>query len=223
MAGKPLIFLGVGLLIFEVFFALIYAFIYQYNPVFNSSGFDISGLFVAISIGIMILLGNFELIVGFGLMSTYIYNFALSGMVLVFFILAFTIQYYFIVWSFWVKTGLSSSTNTGSFNITEFITLGLSNRDDRIILDSVIQSTSLHQAMACALSLIVALYAVLGRTGLLDTLILCLFGGFFYAFLEAIFWRISILDAGFGARIFMYGSSLGLVSSLILAKKNLTK
>lgn len=77
--------------------------------------------------------------------------------------------------------------------------------------------------MACALSLIVALFAVLGRTGLLDTFVLCMFGGFFYAFNEAIFWRISVLDAGFAGRIFLYGSSLGLVSSLILGKKNLTK
>ena len=156
-------------------------------------------------------------------MTTYIYNFAISGLVLVFFILSFTIQYYFLAWSFWVKTGLTSSINEGSFNVTDFVTLGLSNRDDRIIGDSIVQSTSLHQAMCCALSLIIALYAVLGRTGLLDTFMLCLFGGSFYAFLEAVFWRISSLDAGFSFRIFMFGSSLGLVSSLILAKKELTK
>ena len=143
-------------------------------------------------------------------------------MVLVFFILTFSIQYYFIVWSFWVKTGLTNDLNTGSFNVTEFITLGLSNRDDRFF-SSDINSTSLHQAMCCALSLVIALFAVLGRTGLLETFILCLFGGFFYAFNEAIFWRISVLDGGFAGRIFLFGSTLGLISSLILGKRDLTK
>ena len=155
-------------------------------------------------------------------MSTYIHRFALSGMVLVFFILAFTIQYYFLWWSFWVKTGIISDFNTGSFDVTDFVTLGLSNRDDRVS-ESAINSTSIHQAMACALSLIVALFAVLGRTGLLDTFLLMLFGTLFYTFNESIFWRISVLDAGFAGRIFIFGSTLGIVSSLILGKKDKTK
>ena len=113
-------------------------------------------------------------------MTTYIKNFSITGMTLVFFLFAFSIQYYFLVYSFWVKTGLTSDTNTGSFNVRTFET-SLSNRSDRVI-SSVITGSSIHQAMAMGLSLVVALFAVLGRTGPLESFMLILFGGFFYTF-----------------------------------------
>lgn len=38
-----------------------------------------------------------------------------------------------------------------------------------------------------------------------------------------IFWRIFVTDAGFGMRIFLFGGTFGLFSSLILGKKETTK
>lgn len=66
MAGPSLRVLGVLLLIMELFFALIYAFIYEYSPVFNEltpnlnpQTYDIAGLFIAVSLGIVILIGTY--------------------------------------------------------------------------------------------------------------------------------------------------------------------
>ena len=64
MAGPTLRVLAVLLIVMEVFFALMYAFIYQYNPSFNEltpginpTTWDIAGLFIAVSITIVILIG----------------------------------------------------------------------------------------------------------------------------------------------------------------------
>ena len=52
---------------------------------------------------------------------------------------------------------------------------------------------------------------------------LSFFGTFFYELNSQILWRIFIPDNGFPSRAFAFGSTLGIVSSLILGKKDMTQ
>lgn len=53
-------------------------------------------------------------------------------------------------------------------------------------------------------------------------LFLCFAGNFFYTLNEEVFFRLQIEDNGFGSRIFLFGSTMGIIISLLLGKKDLT-
>ena len=72
------------------------------------------------------------------------------------------------------------------------------------------------EAIACAISILVAYMAVAGRIRGFHVLLLTFFGVFMYSFNETVIWRHVVADNGFTMRVFIYGSSLGIISSLIL-------
>ena len=89
-------------IVMEVFFAIIYGFHQGYAPTVEYA--DVNGLIVVIYL-LMLLL------VGLGLMSVYIKENALTGMTLNFIMLAFTIQWYFLMKKFWYAINLGDTLN----------------------------------------------------------------------------------------------------------------
>ncbi len=70
-----------------------------------------------------------------------------------------------------------------------------------------------------AISLTVAFNSVIGRIGLLEVFFLTFFGAFFYEVNAQLIYRWFITDIGYGCRIFLFGSIVGIVSSFLLGKK----
>lgn len=64
--------------------------------------------------------------------------------------------------------------------------------------------------------MLVAYMALAGRIGALHIFVLCFFGVFFYGFNEIIIWRHMIADNGYTLRLFLFGSTFGFVTALVL-------
>ena len=62
--------------------------------------------------------------------------------------------------------------------------------------------------------------AVAGRVGAFQVFVLCAFGVFLYGFNEIVIWRHAISDSGYTLRLFLFGSSFGLLSAIILRLKD---
>lgn len=71
-------------------------------------------------------------------------------------------------------------------------------------------------AIVCALAMLVAYMAVAGRVGAFHAVVLCFFGVFFYGFNEIVIWRHAIADNGYTLRLFLFGSSFGFATALVL-------
>jgi hypothetical protein len=76
------------------------------------------------------------------------------------------------------------------------------------------------EAIVCAMSMIVAYMALAGRIQGFHIFVLCFFGVFFYGFNEIIIWRHAIADNGYTLRLFLFGSSFGLTTGLVLRFKD---
>jgi hypothetical protein len=142
-------------------------------------------------------------------------------MVLNFIMLAFTIQWYFLVKKFWYAINLGDATN--------MVTLGQNPLNIRLsgILHTTattnnvdMQYFTLAQAVACAIAMYVILFPLLGKVGPGESLIICFVGNFAYTLNEVSFWRLNINDNGYGMRIFLFGSIAGLVTAKILGKEH---
>lgn len=135
--------------------------------------------------------------------------------------LAFTIQWYFLVKKFWYAINLSDPSNKVTLGdnplnirLSGIVhTIGNINNSDWLFF-------TLGQAVACAISMYVILFPLLGRVGPGESLIICFVGNFAYTLNEASFWRLNINDNGFGMRIFLFGSIAGLVASAILGRNH---
>lgn len=73
-----------------------------------------------------------------------------------------------------------------------------------------------------AIAMAVAFNSVVGRIGLTEVFFLTLFGAFFYEVNAQLIYRWFITDNGFGCRIFLFGSIVGVVMSILLGKKETT-
>ena len=82
--------------------------------------------------------------------------------------------------------------------------------------------TTIVDAIACSLAVWVGFLPVVGRVGIADVFWLSIWGSFFYEVNNGLLWRWAIEDVGFCSRVFVYGSFLGLISSLILGKRDTT-
>lgn len=76
------------------------------------------------------------------------------------------------------------------------------------------------EAIICALSMLVAYMAIAGRVGAFQVFVLCFFGVFFYSFNETVIWRHAVADNGYTMRLFLFGSSFGLVTGFVLRFKD---
>ena len=161
-------------------------------------------------------------------MTVYIKDFAISGLVLNFIMLAFTIQWYFLLKKFWYAINLTDTANYISLadnpnNIRLSANLKYSNADPSFSIDTKnMKYFTLSQAVCCAISMFVIFFAVVGRVGPAESILICLVGNFGYTLNEAVFWRLNISDNGYGMKIFLFGSITGIIASIIIDKREET-
>ena len=91
-------------------------------------------------------------------------NFSLGGLTLTFIMLAFTLRFYFLVKNFWVSVGVpdpnGSYTKLGwYFNMIKL------NNDNYWWSNTMVTEVTLNDAIACALSMFVAMFSLFGRIG----------------------------------------------------------
>ena len=141
-----------------------------------------------------------------------------------FIMLAYTIQWYFLVKKFWYAIKLTDSVNnvglgTNPANIRLSGILKYTYADPAFAVDvQDMKYFTLSQAICCAISMFVIFFPLVGRVGPAEVAIISLVGGFGYTLNEAVFWRLSINDNGYGMKIFLYGSVAGIIASLILGR-----
>jgi len=138
-------------------------------------------------------------------------------------IFALTIQHYFLFRAFWYKAGIWDINSTNTFsdeNIFKQISYVNEGEDSQISLSLPV--SSMADAIACSISLMVAFSSIVGRIAVAEIFILTIFGTFCYELNNQLLWRLFISDTGYGMRIFVFGSFLGLIISLILGKKDTT-
>ena len=150
-------------------------------------------------------------------MNTYVTNSSFSGIAMTFLIFAFTIQNYFLFRAFWYKIGVYK---TGTdFRNERFEQIALVNFDEDSQITNNLPVTSMVDAIACSISLLVAFSPLVGRVGFPEIFFLSAFGTMFYELNNQLFWRFFITDTGYGMRIFLFGSSLGLIISCLQGNK----
>lgn len=118
---------------------------------------------------------------GFTLVNTYVAGSAYSSTLFSFLILVFTVQYYFIIRSFWIGVGLGNDNYDYSLANGPYYTIKLTSNDWRLN-SSYNTEYGMTDALVCALSMLIAYMAVAGRVGGFHVVVLCFFGVFFYGF-----------------------------------------
>jgi hypothetical protein len=139
---------------------------------------------------------------------------AYSSALFSFMIVVFTIQYYFIIRSFWIGVGLGNDNYNGKLNGPYgFIRI---HSNDYRLASSYNSEVGMAEAVVCALSMLVAYMALAGRIGAFQVFILCFFGVFFYGFNDICIWRHQIADNGYTLRLFLFGSTFGYTTAVVL-------
>lgn len=117
------------------------------------------------------------------------------------------------------------SLNNGStwFNTDRYSRVNLINYENSLQRNQDLPSASFIDAIGAALAMNTAYTAVMGRVGLGHMFVLSFLGTLFYEVNSMILWRLWIPDNGYPSRAFGFGSVLGIISSLILGQKDLTK
>jgi hypothetical protein len=156
---------------------------------------------------------------GFTLINTYVAGSAYSSALFSFLIVVFTVQYYFIIRSFWIGIGLGNNDYKYSLGSGSYYLIKLTANDWRLN-SSYNTEYGMTDALVCALAMLVAYMAVAGRVGGFQVVVLCFFGVFFYGFNEIINWRHVVSDNGYTYRLFLFGSSFGVATSFILRFKD---
>ena len=137
-------------------------------------------------------------------------------------IFALTVQHFFLMRAFWNKAGTNDPASAKTYDDSTYYVIGLSNYGTDRQSTTGLPTASFTDAIACALSIMVAACPVIGRVGLLEIFFLTLFGSFLYEVNSQLLHRWYITDTGYGMRILLFGSFLGLVSTCILGKKETT-
>lgn len=105
------------------------------------------------------------------MITVYIKDFAISGLVLNFIMLAFTIQWYFLLKKFWYAIKLTDTLNSvglgdNPHNIRLSGILKYSYSDPSFAVDvQDMKYFTLSQAICCAISMYVILFPLFGRVG----------------------------------------------------------
>lgn len=148
-------------------------------------------------------------------------------------IFGLTIEHYFLIKAFWEKAGTSDPNNSKSFfesaivSKISFVNYG-QDRYNTAAGTGYEHATQFYShysfvdAIACAIANIVAFGSLVGRIKVIESFVLSLIGAFLYEVNAQLFWRFYISDTGFGMRIFIFGGFMGLISSVILGKKETT-
>lgn len=170
---------------------------------------------------------------GFGLVNAYITNASFSGMGFSLLIFGITVESYFLMKAFWEKAGTSDPYNSKSFqpnhDVSKITFTNVLNDRYNTAAGTIYEhsayfyySYSFVDAIACAICNIIIYASVVGRIKALEVFFLSVFGTFIYIVNEQLIFRYAIGDTGFGMRIFIFGAFAGLISSIILGKKDTT-
>lgn len=153
------------------------------------------------------------------MVNTYVSGSAYSSAVIGFLIIVFTLQYYFIIRSFWIGIGLGNDNYDYTLASGPYYFIRLQSNNWRLN-SSFNTDYGMTAAIVCALAMLIAYMAVAGRIGGFHAVVLCFFGVFFYGFNEIVTWRHAIADNGYTLRLFLFGSSFGFAMALVLKFKD---
>ena len=122
--------------------------------------------------------------------------------------------------AFWYKIGIYQPSATTDFSSDQrFQQITLANVGEDLQVSRNLPVTSMVDAIACSVSLLVAFSALVGRVGIAELFFLSLIGTFLYELNNQLLWRWFITDAGYGMRAFAFGSVLGLVICFMQGNK----
>lgn len=147
---------------------------------------------------------------------------AISGIALTLLIFALTLQNFFIFRAFLQRVGLNSPSAASSLSGFTFPQLNPINYNNSLQNGYDLPSASLLDAVGATLAIYAGYAAVVGRVGIGEVFFLSCIGTFLYEVNELILWRLYIPDNGYPSRAFAFGGAMGIVSSLLLGKRDLT-
>lgn len=167
--------------------------------------------------------------VGLAMIAGYYERASISSMAFTLLIFALTAQNFFIFRDFWDRTSLNDPNASSWFSSRYYTKVNSINFGNSLQTGGSSSGTSYSftsaswlDAVGAALALYAGFSAVIGRVGLGEVFFLSWIGTFFYELNSQILWRLYIPDNGFASRAFGFGGMLGVVSSLVLGKKELT-
>jgi hypothetical protein len=137
-------------------------------------------------------------------------------------IFAFTVQNFFIFRVFWNNIGVNDPNAAANFSKSSYSTINYINFGNDLQTNYKLPSASLLDAVGAALAMYAGYTGVIGRIGLGEIFFLTWIGTFIYEVNSQILWRLFIPDNGYPSRAFAYGGMLGLVSSIVLGKRQMT-
>lgn len=156
------------------------------------------------------------------MIAGYIERNSVTGMAFTLLIFAFTAQNFFIYRTLWRNFSVNDPNASPSFKHRYYNSINLINFGNDLQSPYAYTSDSFLDAVGASLSMYAAYSAVIGRISLAQIFILTWIGPFIYEANSQLLWRFYIPDTGFTLRAFAFGGALGLVSSLILGKRELT-
>ena len=115
------------------------------------------------------------------MVNTYVAGSAYSSGLFSFMVMVFTVQYYFIIRSFWVGIGLGNDNYTNTLADSKFRLISILATDYRLFT-STTTKVGFADALVCAISILIAYMSVAGRVVSFQVFNLCFFGVFFYSF-----------------------------------------
>ena len=137
-------------------------------------------------------------------------------------IFALTVQNFFIFRNFWNRVGLNSPNDGSSFSGTSYSHINYINFGNDLQKGYQLTSASWLDAIGASLAMYAGYTAVIGRIGLGEIFFLTWIGTFIYEINAQLLNRFFIPDNGYPSRAFAYGGMLGLISSFVLGKRDLT-
>ena len=156
------------------------------------------------------------------MVAGYIESSSVTGMAFTLLIFALTVQNFFIFRNFWSNVGVNDPNASVNFSGSKYPNINYINYGNDLQTNYKLPSASFLDAVGAALAMYAGFTAVIGRIGLGEIFFLTWIGTFIYEVNSQILWRLYIPDNGYPSRAFAYGGMLGLISSLVLGKKNLT-
>jgi hypothetical protein len=156
------------------------------------------------------------------MVAGYIEKSAATGMTFTLLIFALTVQNFFIFRNFWNRIGVNDPNASVSLSTFDYPYINYINFGNDLQSNYQLPSASLLDAIGASLAIYAGYTCVIGRIGFGEVFFLSWIGTFIYEANSQILWRLFIPDNGYPSRGFAFGGMMGLVSSIILGKRNLT-
>jgi vacuolar-type H+-ATPase subunit I/STV1 len=143
----------------------LYGFLFSYsNSTFESTE-ENGGMLLVSIMGLMLVVGKKMLNKGFGLMNSYVLKSSATGLIYTMLAVVLTLQHYFLFRAFWNRAGTNLPSSEQDFSAERYDNITFSNYFTDLQTSYVLTSASFVDAIACCLSILVALNTVIGRVG----------------------------------------------------------